>query len=276
MVNIAGNYIFIYGHLGAPEMGLNGAGLSTLIARTLCAVAIATVFFLSPSYAPFRKGLRQGMLSWSNAFKVSGTSWPVALQMGFESGSFTVAAVMAGWLGALELASYQVTVILGTLGFCIYYSVGAATSVLVANASGAHDVPLMRRTAFAGYRITLILATCSSLIFIFGARHILGLFTSDSAVISLSLTLIVPLVIYQLGDATQIAFANALRGTSRVMPMMWISLTSYVIVGIPATYMLGIRTDLGLYGIILSFSVSLFMAGSLFLYFFMRATRQKA
>ena len=276
VVNIAGNYIFIYGHLGAPEMGLNGAGLSTLIARTLCAVAIATVFFLSPSYAPFRKGLRQGMLSWSNAFKVSGTSWPVALQMGFESGSFTVAAVMAGWLGALELASYQVTVILGTLGFCIYYSVGAATSVLVANASGAHDVPLMRRTAVAGYRITLILATCSSLIFIFGARHILGLFTSDSAVISLSLTLIVPLVIYQLGDATQIAFANALRGTSRVMPMMWISLTSYVIVGIPATYMLGIRTDLGLYGIILSFSVSLFMAGSLFLYFFMRATRQKA
>lgn len=271
-VNIAGNYTLIYGHFGAPEMGLNGAGISTLLARTLCALTIVGVFMLSPSYAPFRKGLRSGRISLATARKVSVTSWPVALQMSFESGSFTVAAVMAGWLGALELAAYQVTVILGTLGFCIYYSVGAATSVLVANASGAGDVPLMRRTAFAGYRITLILAACSSMIFIFAARPILGLFTTDIDVITLSMTLIFPLVLYQLGDATQIAFANALRGTSRVMPMMWISLVSYVIAGIPSTYILGILTPLGLYGIVLSFSVSLFLAGSLFLYFFLRAT----
>lgn len=273
-LNIAGNYMLIYGHFGAPEMGLNGAGLSTLIARVFCAAAIIGVFLLSPDYAPYRKGLRGGKVRWTEVRTVNLTSWPVALQMAFESGSFTIAAVMAGWLGALELAAYQVTVILGTLGFCIYYSVGAATSVLVANASGAADVPLMRRTAFAGYRITLILAACSSMVFIFGGRDILGLFTTDMEVITLSLSLIFPLVLYQLGDATQIAFANALRGTSRVMPMMWISLFSYVIAGIPATYYLGICSGLRLFGIVLSFSVSLFIAGGLFLYFFLRATRR--
>lgn len=59
------------------------------------------------------------------------------------------------------------------------------------------------------------------------------------------------------------------------MPMMWISFVSYIIVGIPATYLLGFTAELGLYGILLSFSVSLFLAGALFLYFFMRTTRRQ-
>ena len=100
------------------------------------------------------------------------------------------------------------------------------------------------------------------------------MFTDDPQVLALSLTLIMPLVLYQLGDATQITFANALRGTARVMPMLWISLICYVIVGIPATYLLAFTAGLGLYGLILSFSVSLFLAGALFLYFFLRATRR--
>ena len=62
------------------------------------------------------------------------------MQMTFESGSFSAAAVMAGWLGAIELAAFQVTVIIGTLGFCVYYSMAAAVSVLVSNAAGLSDV----------------------------------------------------------------------------------------------------------------------------------------
>lgn len=275
-LNIIGNYLLIYGHCGFPEMGLNGAGISTLAARTFCALSILGVFMLRPGYAPCRRGLASGRISFGEIRRINLTSWPVALQMGFESGSFTFAAVIAGWLGALELASYQVTVILGTLGFCVYYSMGSATSIMVSNAAGQGDRRLMRRTTYAGYRIILVLAACSSLIFLFCARPILSLFTSDEAVIALSLTLILPLVLYQLGDATQIAFANALRGTSHVMPMLWISLFSYGIVGVPATYFLGITCSMGLYGIVLSFSVSLFLAGALFLCFFMRATSPKS
>lgn len=272
-INILGNYLLIYGHWGFPEMGLNGAGLSTLTARLFCAAAIVVIFISRRDYRAYREGYVAGRIMAGKLRLVTVTSIPVALQMSFESGSFTAAAVMAGWLGALQLAAYQVTVILGTLGFCIYYSIGAATSVLVANAAGLSDRRLMRRTAFAGYRIMLLLATLSSLTFIFASRPILAIFTSDVAVTALSLTLIFPLVLYQLGDATQITFANALRGTSRVMPMMWISLISYIIVGMPATYFFGFTLGLGLYGIILSFSVSLFLAGALFLHFFLRATR---
>ena len=81
-------------------------------------------------------------------------------------------------------------------------------------------------------------------------------------------------MLYQLGDATQIAFANALRGTSKVMPMLWISLVSYVIVGLPCSWLLAIPAGLGVWGIELSFSVSLFLAAGLYYVFFMRATRE--
>ena len=104
----------------------------------------------------------------------------------------------------------------------------------------------------------------------------MSLFTDDPAVLAVAGALIFPLVLYQIGDATQITFANALRGTSNVMPMLWIAFVSYVIVGIPSTYLLGFTADMGVYGIILSFSVSLFIAASLFLSYFIKVTGSKA
>lgn len=273
-VNILGNYALIYGHWGMPEMGLMGAGISTLTARIICPVTVIAIFCLRREFAPYFRGFREGRMSRRMAAQVNRTSWPVAMQMTFESGSFTFAAVMAGWLGAVSLAAFQIIVITGTLGFCIYYSMGNAVSVLVANAAGLSDSREMRRVAFAGYHIILTLATISSLIFILFERDMIHAFTEDARVIESTVALIVPLVVYQLGDATQINFANALRGTSRVMPMIWIAFISYVLIGVPATYLLGFPLGLGTYGIILSFSVSLFLAAALFLTFFLRATRR--
>ena len=271
-LNILGNYVLIYGKLGFPELGLTGAGISTLIARLTCMVAIIIVFATGKPYREYFRGFMRVKASAGTTRRINVTSWPVALQMTFESGSFTAAAVMAGWIGAIPLAAFQVIVIIGTLGFCVYYSMAAAVSVLVANAAGQNDRRLMRRTAMSGYRIMLILATCSSAVFIFFGPAIMHQFTRDPAVLATALSLIVPLVLYQYGDATQICFANALRGTSNVMPMLWISLVCYVVVGIPATYMLGFTYGMGIYGIILSFSLSLFLAAALFVVCFMRTT----
>lgn len=273
-INIFGNYLLIYGNWGCPELGLNGAGIATLTARIICAVSIIVIFMQRSHYRKYSDGFREARVSRRDVVMVSKASWPVSAQMTFESGSFTIAAVMAGWIGSIALAAFQVVVILGTLGFCVYYSLAAAVAVLVSNAAGLSDRPLMRRTAMSGYVILMLFATCSSMIFwLFGA-DVIRIFTHDAEVIALGLTLIVPLMMYQYGDATQITFANALRGTANVMPMMWISFVSYVVVGIPATYILGFTAGLGLYGILLSFSVSLFLAGGLFLYFFIRTTRR--
>ncbi len=274
IVNIIGNWFLIYGNFGCPELGLNGAGISTLIARLICPIAIMVIFFGAKKYQEYRHGFFNSSISYANLKHITITSLPIALQLSLESGSFTFAAVVAGWLGAIELAAYQIIVIVGTLGFCIYYSMGSSVSVLVANAAGRNDKKGMRQVAFAGYHIMLALATMSSLIFILFGRDLMTIFTDDAIVIATASTLIFPLVLYQLGDATQINFSNALRGTSNVMPMLWIALVCYVIVGIPATYTIAITASMGIYGIILSFSIPLFLAGALFLYFFMKTTKK--
>ncbi len=275
-LNILGNYLLIYGNWGFPELGLTGAGIATLVARTASAAVIISVFFIRKEYKEYARGFIRSAFRGSIIRRVTNTSWPVALQMTFESGSFTAAAVMVGWIGAVELASFQVIVITGTLGFCVYYSMAAAVAVIVSNEAGLGNRRGMRETAFAGYHILLALATAASLFFIFGSHQLIRFFTEDPLVEACALSLIFPLVLYQLCDATQICFANSLRGTSHVMPMVGISFLSYVIVGIPATYILGFPAGMGLYGIMLSFSVSLFVAAVLFFYYFMRTTRPKA
>jgi MATE family multidrug resistance protein len=102
----------------------------------------------------------------------------------------------------------------------------------------------------------------------------MGIFTTDPAVIAMSASLLFPLVMYQFGDATQINFANALRGTSRVMSMLWVSFVSYIVVGVPVCYYLGFTAGLGLYGIVLSFTVSLLLAAMGYLFFFLKNTRK--
>lgn len=275
VINIVGNYMLIYGHFGCPELGLNGAGISTLASRIISAVGIMLAFFTFKKFSDYRKGFATSRLTAQNMRHISSTSWPVALQMTLETGAFSIAAIMAGWLGKIPLASFQVMLIVGTLGFCVYYSLASSVSVLVSNAAGVNDNRAIRRISWAGYHISLALATCSSLIFIFSGEILIRAFTDDPAVIALSLTLITPLVLYQYGDATQINFSNALRGTSNVMPMLWIAFVSYVVVGLPATYILAFIADLGLYGIFLSFSVSLFLAAALFIYHFLKTTQTK-
>lgn len=274
LFNIIGNYALIYGHFGFPELGLTGAGISTLIARTLPLIIFAAVIAMRRSDADYRKGFTTGKITGTDVRLVANTSWPVALQLALESGSFTLAAVMAGWLGVVPLASFQVVVVTGMLGFCIYYSIGNAIAILVANDSGKSDTAGMRLDAWAGYHIMLVFMIAASVMFYFAGHSIMSNFTNDPEVLAASLLLIAPLIVYQLGDATQITFSNALRGTSCVMPMLWIAFIAYIVVGIPAMYLLGFTFGLGVYGIILSFSVSLFLAAALFLYYFFHTLRR--
>lgn len=269
--NIFGNWLLIYGNWGFPEMGLTGAGLSTLFSRILCPLLLGIYFIAAKKYREVYRGGVESRISRPIIRRIASTSFPVSMQLLFETAAFSGAAVMAGWLGKIELAAFQVMVTIGTLGFCFYYSLGSATSVLVANAAGRENFREMRRIGFAGYHLILLLALAASAAFIVGGRQLIGLFTHDPIVITACMTLIAPLVVYQLGDATQVNFANSLRGTSKVTAMLWIALFSYIIVGLPTTYFLRYSIQ----SIFYSFSASLFVAAGLFFYFFLKNTREK-
>lgn len=275
-LNVLGNYILIFGNWGAPELGLLGAGISTFTARVLCVLAILVVFFGRRCYGAYRRGFAAARRSAGLATRIVRTGFPVSMQMTFETAAFSGAAIFAGWIGEVSLAALQIAIISGMLGFCIYYSIDGAMAIDVSHAAGRDDRALMRRSAWAGYHITLVAMIAASAVFFFGGKYLFALFSDDPEVVALAVTLIVPMVLYQLGDATQITFANALRGTSKVMPMLYIAFVSYVVIGLPSTYLFAFTLGLGTYGIVLSFSVSLFIAAALFLFFFLRATRQTA
>ena len=113
-----------------------------------------------------------------------------------------------------------------------------------------------------------------SFLLYFAKEPLVGIFTDDSIVAASAMALILPLIIYQCGDATQICFANALRGTGQSMAMMWIAFVSYILVGIPSGWLLGFPLGLRDVGIFYAFSIALFVGGALFLWQFLRATRK--
>ena len=275
VINVAGNYILIFGKFGAPEMGLTGAGISTLFARVVCPLAAYAVIQRHKSYRQYIDSIKAAKTNRRTAAKLAATSTPVSLQMTLESASFSVAAIMAGWIGTIALASYQIITMVSLLGFCIYYSMSSSAAILVSNAAGRGDNAEMRRAAFAVYKVVLTIAVAMSLLFFFAGKTLICAFTDDTVLIAYSLTLIPPMILYQLGDATQATFACSLRGTANVMPMLWIALTSYVIIGIPAAYLMAFTLGWGGPGIVYSFSVSLFLAAALYLFFFLRTTKNR-
>lgn len=275
-LNVVGNYLLIYGPGPLPELGLTGAGVSTLLSRMVMAAALGAVVLRSRRYAPYRRGYRAASCHLAALRRMHAQSWPIGMQMGMESGAFTFTGIMAGWIGAVDLAAFQVMVTVGTLGFLFYYSFGAGVSIRVAAFMGSQSWQQVRQATRAGVVILLGMACVSSLTFVLGGRWLIGLFTTDAAVLGLCLSLIPPLVLYQLGDAMQICFANALRGTAHVQSMMWIAFVSYVVVNLPMAYVLAFPLGMGSMGLFLAFSAGLFTAALLFARQYYRVVRRLA
>ncbi len=274
-VNICGNWLLIFGHFGLPELGLFGAGLSTLFARLVCVVSIVVVFLHGKRYRLVIEAYTQKVTLRGFRKKVFLTSYPVMIQNGIECALWAFGGIVCGWYGKLQLAAYQVVNTMGQLGFMIYLSVGIATSILVANRIGVNNYSGIRRSVLAGLHLTLVLATLASLLFIFTGRELSGLFTPDGEVIAVAHTLILPLVLYQYCDAVQLTYANALRGTGDVKPLLWVAVVAYIVVGIPALLLLGGSLHLKAVGVYYSFSVALFVAAFLLWGSFQRAVGRR-
>ncbi len=268
LLNIVGNYILIFGKLGAPELGLAGAGVSTLTARVIGMIAISGVILRSRRYKSYREGLLRGDISRQDCRKVWLTSYPVMVQSGVECGLWSFGAVVSGWFGKVELAAYQVVNTIGQLGFMTYMSFGVATSIRVANFAGLKDREQIHVTTTAGIHLNLLLSTLASVVFICFCKQLIGCFNDSPGVIEVGSALIIPLVLYQYFDAFQLTYANAIRGTSYVKPLLYVSVISYIVVGVPVMLLLAKGMGLATQGVYYSFDIALAVAaGLLYLWF---------
>lgn len=271
LLNIGGNYLFIFGKWGCPELGLTGAGISTLIARTVGAVIIVAVVAQRRRYRPYWMAMRKTSAGKARRLKVWTTSYPLMIQSGVECGLWAFGAIVSGWFGKVQLAAYQVMNTIAQLGFMTYMGFGWATSIRVANFTGVGDIAGVRQITKAGLHLVLLLATFASLLFFFLTEDLVHIFTPEDEVALAALPLVIPLILYQYCDGAQLTFVNALRGTSVVKPLLWISVVSYIIVGIPVLLFLAKVLNLGAEGVYYSFSVALTTATILLVIAFRKA-----
>lgn len=264
VLNIIGNWLLINGEMGFPRLGLLGAGISTMTARYAAMLTMVGVYFFSRSRRDYIRGWRgrvRGRMS-ADCKRVWLTSFPVMVQSGIECFMWSFGGVVSGWFGTVQLASYQVVVTLSQLGFMIYMGISVATSIRVANLTGTSDFTGVRRIALAGLHLTLLLATLASIGFYFFSAPLIGFFTPDKLVEQAAIPLILPLILYQYGDAVQLNYANALRGTSEVRPLLWVAVVSYIIIGVPVMLWFAKWLGFGNVGVYYSFSVALFVASA--------------
>ena len=273
VLNIIGNYVLIYGKMGFPELGLSGAGISTLFSRILMVIAFIVLFFMTDRYKEYRQGFSRGKVNKAEFVQLNKLGWPIAGQMGMETASFSLSAIMIGWLGSMELASYQIMMAVSQVCFMMYYGMGAAVSVRISNFHGQGDMENVRRTARYGFHIILVMLLMTGIPIFLLRNHIGGWFTDNDTVSAMVASVIYPFLFYQFGDALQINFANSLRGIADVKPMLLYAFIAYFVISLPAGYIFGFVLDGGLTGVWMAFPFGLTSAGVMYWLRFRKKTR---
>lgn len=268
LLNIVGNYVLIYGKLGLPEMGVVGAGVSTLISRIVMVALFCLVFLARKKMRPYREGFFK--LGWSRQLvsRLVSLGTPIALEMGMETASFSLSIIMVGWLGTIALASHQVMITISQFTFMVYYGLGAAVAVRTSYFNGQDDRDNVRHTVVAGLQVMVALELLLSGIIFLLRNHIGGWFTDSAEVSSTVISLMVPFFIYQFGDGLQITYANALRGIADVKPLMVIAFIAFFVISLPVGYFCGFVLNLGLVGVWMAFPFGLTSAGVMMWYRF--------
>ena len=272
-VNVGLNYLLIYGYWGFPELGLNGAGVATLIARILMAVIMAAYVLRARwfpvmvlSFAQLRQVLFIRMLK---------IGIPTGLQYIFEVGAFSFASIMMGWLGATALAAHQIALNLAAVSYMVATGLSAAATVRVGNQLGRKDFINLRQVGFSAIVMSLVLMSLSALAFITLNHWLPSLYIDEIPVIELAGSLLIIAAFFQLSDGVQAVALGALRGMADVKIPTIITLVAYLLIGLPVGYGFAFGLGWGPQGVWVGLLLSLTIAAVLLTIRFHRVSRQK-
>lgn len=272
------NWVFIFGHLGCPALGLTGAGISTLLSRTLGAVVIylwlrgdARVRTAWPPFAAAGAGAgaAAGPGPGVAAAAGSGGAWrawwapcsrvrlremlrvglPASGMLLFETTAFSFSGVMIGWLGAVPLAAHQIAITCASFAFMFPLGLSAAAGMRVSHALGAGERTRLQPVAFGAIGLGLIVMGAFAGLFGSGGGMIAAWFVRDAAVVALAAQLLVVAAIFQLADGVQVIAASVLRGVMDLRVPAVITFVAYWGIALPVGYALGIAGTWGAIGV---------------------------
>ncbi len=261
LVNASGNWMLIYGHLGAPAMGAEGSGWATCVSRFYMALVLVcyTLYHdrkggtglarvsLAPDFARIQRLISLGL--------------PAALQISLEVGVFAAATALVARLDAISLAAHQIALNIASFTYMVPLGVASAAAVRVGQALGRGDVEAAGRSGWTAVLLGGAFMFCAGLALLLFPRLIVRVFTPNAAVIKTGVSLLAVAAFFQLFDGLQTVATGALRGAGDTRSPMISHLVAYWFVGLPLGYWLCFRWGLGAAGLWIGLCVALILIG---------------
>jgi len=274
LANIGLNWVFIYGHLGMPEMGATGAGLATLLARIMTPLLMIGYFCSRDRYRPYLEGFSLRNYHRKTVRTLVRIGAPIASQMFLESSAFIGTTIMMGWLGTLAISANQIAITVNNCAWMVVTSIGAAATIRISHCYGARDIGQLSLAAKASYHLILAWNGFATVAFIVLRHYIPQLFTTNAEVIAITAELMLFVALYQLSDGLQNISVGILRGLQDVRIITPIAVLSYWVLNLPVGYLFGFTFGMGPSGLFLGYFVGLTVAAVLMMLRIRRTVRQ--
>ncbi|MDQ3068726.1 MAG: MATE family efflux transporter [Acidobacteriota bacterium] len=261
LVNAAGNYLLVFGHLGFPALGVVGSAWATVFARVYMAAFLFLVILRRER--AISTGLRD--VPWwpegARLVRLFRLGLPAALQITVEVGVFAAASALAGGVGTAAVAAHQIALNVASFTFMIPFGMSSAGAVRVGQAVGRGDLAGVHAAGKAALLIGGGFMAFAGLVFVLVPRPLLHLFTRDEGVIAIGLSLLAIAAVFQLFDGVQAVSTGLLRGLGDTRtPMLW-HLVGHWAVGLPLGYALCFWWGWGVPGLWTGLSAGLILVG---------------
>jgi len=271
VLNALANYALIFGNFGAPELGVSGAAIASLIMHSLSFIALAIFIARAlPEHALFQRFWRPDREAFSAVFRLG---WPIGLTNLSESGLFTASAVLVGWIGTAELAAHGIALQLTALAFMVQVGFSNTATVRAGQAYGRHDAAGLKRGALVLVAMSMLVSVFVVIIFLTIPEPMVGLFLDPTdpqrgQIIVIGASLLAVAALFQFADSAQVIALGLLRGVQDTKVPMIMAAFAYWPLGMGASLLFGFTLGLGAVGVWLGLVVGLGVASVLMMYRF--------
>jgi multidrug resistance protein, MATE family len=264
LVNAGLNWVLIFGHLGAPAMGVAGSAWATTISRWMLLGFVLA--FSRRTIWPYVRHWQTDSFSRAPLARVLHIGAPIGLHQILEYGAFGAVMMVMGTLGTTQIASHQVAINLASLTFMVPLGVAQAGGVLVGTAIGRGDNAAARHAAGAAMLLGVGFMFVTAIVFLAAPHVLAAIYTTDAGVLALSAALIQVAGVFQVFDGLQVVGSGVLRGVGDTRVPMIAGLLGFWVFGMPVSVYLGTRTSLGAVGLWWGLVLGLAIVGVFLLY----------
>lgn len=281
-INIALNYVFVYGKFGMPALGGAGCGLATAIVFWLNAMILGVYIAKDKYFHEFGLTDKFSLPNIKLFGDITRLGVPIGLSFFIEVSLFSVIIFLVAQLGgdgthSTEnfISAQQIVISITSLIFMIPQSMGIASTVRVGMALGQRQPAKARYISGVAVFTAVGVSFLTALFLVVGRHALAGMYTDDLAVIAISGSLILFAAAFQLVDAVQCVASYALRGYKVTTIPMLIHAIAFWGCGLLPGYVLAFYVGMGIYGFWTALVVSLAVAGALLLWYLERHSKDK-